>query len=114
MTVTWGPGMHAPRGRRVDGSAYAQYIGRWSRLFVPALLAAAEIRDGNRVLDVATGRARQRNWHWRTSETRGLWSVRTFPPRCSTRHARGCPTHGFLRSFQTGRALCSQTPLSTR
>ena len=30
-------------------------IGRWSRLFVPALLAAAEIRDGNRVLDVATG-----------------------------------------------------------
>src|SRR5262244_3912345 len=55
MSVTWGPGMHAPRGRRVDGSAYAQYIGRWSRLFVPALLAAAEIRDGNRVLDVATG-----------------------------------------------------------
>jgi ubiquinone/menaquinone biosynthesis C-methylase UbiE len=55
MSLTWGPGMHAPRGRRVDGSAYAQYIGRWSRLFVPALLAAAEIRDGNRVLDVATG-----------------------------------------------------------
>jgi len=55
MSVTWGPGMHAPRGRRVDGSAYAQYIGRWSRLFVPALLAAAEIRDGHRVLDVATG-----------------------------------------------------------
>ena len=51
----WGPGMHAPRGRRVDASAYEEYIGRWSRLFVPALLAAAEITDGSRVLDVATG-----------------------------------------------------------
>jgi SAM-dependent methyltransferase len=47
--------MHAPRGRRVDGSAYAQYIGRWSGLFVPALVAAAEIKRGNRVLDVVTG-----------------------------------------------------------
>ena len=47
--------MHAPLGRRVDASAYGQYIGRWSRLFVPALLAAAEVRGGDRVLDVATG-----------------------------------------------------------
>jgi ubiquinone/menaquinone biosynthesis C-methylase UbiE len=34
---------------------YEQYIGRWSRLFVPALLAAARVGEANRVLDVATG-----------------------------------------------------------
>lgn len=42
-------------GGRLEASAYAQYIGRWSRLFVPAVLAAAEIGTGDRVLDVATG-----------------------------------------------------------
>jgi len=47
--------MHAPLGRPVDASAYAQYVGRWSRLFVPSLLAAAEIGSGDRILDVATG-----------------------------------------------------------
>jgi ubiquinone/menaquinone biosynthesis C-methylase UbiE len=54
--------MHAPPGRRVDGWAYEQYIGRWSRLFVPALLVAAEIRSGNRVLDVATGTGEAAQW----------------------------------------------------
>jgi ubiquinone/menaquinone biosynthesis C-methylase UbiE len=39
----------------VDTAAYEQYIGRWSRLFVPAVLAAAEVTGGCRVLDVATG-----------------------------------------------------------
>jgi len=43
---------HAASGRPVDTAAYEQYIGRYSRLFVPALLAAAEVA---RVLDVATG-----------------------------------------------------------
>jgi ubiquinone/menaquinone biosynthesis C-methylase UbiE len=48
-------GMHAAAGQRVDRSAYQQYIGRWSRLFVPALLVAAGVGKGDRVLDVATG-----------------------------------------------------------
>lgn len=48
-------GLHAEVGRAVDASAYDRYIGRWSRLFVPNLLAAAEIAAGHRVLDVATG-----------------------------------------------------------
>jgi SAM-dependent methyltransferase len=47
--------MHAPIGQRADAAAYEQYIGRWSRLFVPALLAATDIKPGDRVLDVATG-----------------------------------------------------------
>jgi ubiquinone/menaquinone biosynthesis C-methylase UbiE len=55
VNVTWGAGLHAPVGQRVDGAAYELYIGRWSRLFVPALLDAAEITEGDRVLDVATG-----------------------------------------------------------
>jgi ubiquinone/menaquinone biosynthesis C-methylase UbiE len=49
------PGLHTAPGRPIDPAAYEQYIGRWSRLFVPALLAAAEVTAGCHVLDVATG-----------------------------------------------------------
>ena len=55
IRVNFGAGLHAAAGHRVDDSAYYQYIGRWSRLFVPAVLAAAEVGGGYRVLDVATG-----------------------------------------------------------
>jgi ubiquinone/menaquinone biosynthesis C-methylase UbiE len=55
MSVQWGAGLHTSSGGRVDAAAYEQYIGRWSRLFVPALLDAAEVGVGDRVLDVATG-----------------------------------------------------------
>src|SRR5262245_7541470 len=55
IRVHFGAGLHAAAGQRVDDSAYYQYIGRWSRLFVPAVLAAAEVSGGDRVLDVATG-----------------------------------------------------------
>jgi ubiquinone/menaquinone biosynthesis C-methylase UbiE len=53
--VNFGAGLHVAAGQRVDDSAYYQYIGRWSQLFVPAVLAAAEVASGDRVLDVATG-----------------------------------------------------------
>jgi ubiquinone/menaquinone biosynthesis C-methylase UbiE len=53
--VHFGSGLHAAAGRPVDASAYEQYLGRWSRLFVPAVLAAAEVASGDCVLDVATG-----------------------------------------------------------
>jgi len=55
MSVNFGPGFHATSGRHVDRSAYERYLGRWSRLFVPEVLAAAEIAAAHRVLDVATG-----------------------------------------------------------
>jgi hypothetical protein len=45
-------GFHVALGRAVDSSAYDQFTGRWSRLFVPLLLAAAEVQPGGRVLDV--------------------------------------------------------------
>jgi ubiquinone/menaquinone biosynthesis C-methylase UbiE len=55
IRVNFGAGLHAAAGQRVDDSAYYQYIGRWSQLFVPAVLTAAEVTNGDHVLDVATG-----------------------------------------------------------
>jgi hypothetical protein len=37
IRVNFGSGLHAAAGRPVDASAYERYIGRWSRLFVPAV-----------------------------------------------------------------------------
>jgi ubiquinone/menaquinone biosynthesis C-methylase UbiE len=54
-TNNFGPGLHVAPGRAVDTAAYDRYIGRWSRLFAPAVLAAAEVKPGCRVLDVCTG-----------------------------------------------------------
>jgi ubiquinone/menaquinone biosynthesis C-methylase UbiE len=55
MSINFGPGFHAPGYQPFDADAYEQYIGRWSRLFVPAVLNAAEVAAGDRALDVATG-----------------------------------------------------------
>lgn len=55
MMTKLAPGFHVRPGRAVDASAYDQFTGRWSRLFVPLVLDAANIQPGARVLDVATG-----------------------------------------------------------
>ena len=55
MSKSFGRGLHTAPGRAVNLSAYESYLGRWSRLFAPSVLAAAEIVPGCRVLDVATG-----------------------------------------------------------
>jgi ubiquinone/menaquinone biosynthesis C-methylase UbiE len=55
MSDSFGRGLHAASGRAVSLSAYDRYLGRWSRLTVPDLLAAAEVAQGHRVLDVAAG-----------------------------------------------------------
>jgi len=49
------PGLHAALGKDVDISAYDRFAGRWSRLFIPDVIAAAEIDAGSRVLDICTG-----------------------------------------------------------
>jgi len=49
------PGFHTSGGRQVDAAAYESYIGRWSRMFVHDLFTAAEVANGDAVLDVATG-----------------------------------------------------------
>ena len=55
MSTNFGAGFHVAPGRAVDTSAYDRYIGRWSRLFVPAVLQTAEVRARYHVLDVSTG-----------------------------------------------------------
>jgi ubiquinone/menaquinone biosynthesis C-methylase UbiE len=55
MGTSFGAGLHAAPGRSVDLSSYDRYVGRWSRLFVPALLDAAGVAPGSLVLDVSTG-----------------------------------------------------------
>jgi ubiquinone/menaquinone biosynthesis C-methylase UbiE len=55
IRVHFGPGFHAAVGQPVDRSAYDRYTGVWSRLFVPSVVAAAEVAAADRILDVATG-----------------------------------------------------------
>jgi ubiquinone/menaquinone biosynthesis C-methylase UbiE len=55
MSTNFEAGFHVAPGRAVDVSAYDRFTGRWSRLFVPTVLAAAEVAPGCRVLDVSTG-----------------------------------------------------------
>lgn len=53
--LNYGRGLHVAESAEVDAAAYDGYVGRWSRLFVPQLLTAARIKDGFRILDLATG-----------------------------------------------------------
>jgi ubiquinone/menaquinone biosynthesis C-methylase UbiE len=55
METKLAPGFHVRPGRAVDASAYDQFTGRWSRLFVPLVLGAADVQPGDKVLDVSTG-----------------------------------------------------------
>src|SRR5215831_5474169 len=55
MTTERAPGFHVRPGRAVDAAAYEQFTGRWSWLFVPLVLEAADVQPGDRVLDACTG-----------------------------------------------------------
>jgi ubiquinone/menaquinone biosynthesis C-methylase UbiE len=55
LSTDLAPGLHVAAGRQADVAAYDGWVGRWSRLFVPAVLAAANVAPGSRVLDVSTG-----------------------------------------------------------
>jgi len=55
MTTERPPGFHVRPDGAVDASAYDQFTGRWSRLFVPLVLEAADVQPGDQVLDVCTG-----------------------------------------------------------
>src|SRR5262252_2043532 len=55
IRVHFDPGFHAAVGQPIDRAAYDQYTAVWSRLFVPSVLAAAEVAAADRILDVATG-----------------------------------------------------------
>src|SRR6516165_6004710 len=55
MSTHFGAGFHVAPGRAVDASAYERFTGRWSRLFVPSAISAADVALGRRVLDISTG-----------------------------------------------------------
>lgn len=55
MGSRYAPGFHVVAGQAVNALAYDRWVGRWSRLFVPSLLAAAGVSPGCTVLDVSTG-----------------------------------------------------------
>ena len=55
MTTERPPGFHVRPDGAVDASAYEQFTGRWSRLFVPLVLEAADVQPCDQVLDVCTG-----------------------------------------------------------
>jgi len=55
VKANFAPGLHVASGQAANVSAYDRWVGRWSRLFVPAVLAAAEVAPGRKVLDVSTG-----------------------------------------------------------
>ena len=55
MDTDYAPGLHVVAGRTTNALAYEGWVGRWSRLFVPSLLAAAQVSSGCTVLDMATG-----------------------------------------------------------
>jgi ubiquinone/menaquinone biosynthesis C-methylase UbiE len=55
MSTNFGAGFHVAPGRAVATSAYDRWVGRWSRLFGPTVLEAAEVKPDCRVLDISTG-----------------------------------------------------------
>jgi ubiquinone/menaquinone biosynthesis C-methylase UbiE len=55
LSSKFAPGLHVPAGQAANVSAYHRWVGRWSRLFVPAVISAAELAPGYRVLDISTG-----------------------------------------------------------
>jgi ubiquinone/menaquinone biosynthesis C-methylase UbiE len=55
MKTEYAPGLHDAAGREANAAAYEGWVGRWSRLFGPTVLAAAEVATGQQILDVSTG-----------------------------------------------------------
>jgi len=55
MNATFAPGLHVASGKAANVSAYDRWVGRWSRIFVPAVISVVEVAPGRRVLDVSTG-----------------------------------------------------------
>ncbi len=57
MKINFAPGLHVAPGQAANVSAYYRWTGRWSRLFVPEVISAADVAPGCRVLDISTGAA---------------------------------------------------------
>jgi hypothetical protein len=92
MSQRYAPEFHVVAGQPVNVLAYDRWVGRWSRLFVPSLLAAAQVSTGDIVLDVSTGTGEAALMNAPVRQflrTCCRLSVQTFPLRCSEQHAPG-------------------------
>ena len=68
------PGLHAAIGKDVDVSAYDCFTGRWSRLFVPDVIAAAEVAQDARSWISAQEPAKSPSRHCPLLEPLASWS----------------------------------------
>ena len=69
----------------LDAAAYEQFMGRWSRRLAPLLIEFAEVRDGDRVLDVGSGTG---SLALELSATRRVEVVGIDPSAAFVEHAR--------------------------
>ena len=113
MSTTFGAGFHAAPGKAVDASAYDRWTGRWSRLFIPTVLAAAAVGPNCRVLDVSTGTGEAARMALPLVGTEGVVVGADISPEMLTSARAGLFGSPFLPVAADGQALPSATPAST-
>jgi len=105
MAKNFGAGFHVAPGQEVDAQAYEAWTGRWSRLFVPSVLAAARVARGDRVLDVSTGTGEAAHLALRlVGESGMVVGADISPAMLRSAHARLQAPH-FLPAAGDGQAL---------
>ena len=82
MSTSLGRGFHAPSGKPVNSLAYELWTGRWSRMFVPMVIAAAQVAPGDRILTSPPEPERQPLSRCRPLAHRAWWSGWTSPRQC--------------------------------
>jgi ubiquinone/menaquinone biosynthesis C-methylase UbiE len=105
MSTTFGAGFHAAPGKAVDASAYDRWTGRWSRLFIPAVLAAAGVGPKCRVLDVSTGTGEAARMALSLVGTEGVVVGADISPEMLTSARAGLHGSPFLPVAADGQAL---------
>src|SRR5215467_1230225 len=105
MSTGFGAGFHAAPGKAVDASAYDRWTGRWSRLFIPAVLAAAAVRPRHRVLDVSTGTGEAARMAIPLVGSEGVVIGADIAPAMLTSARARLRTPGFLPVAADGQAL---------
>jgi ubiquinone/menaquinone biosynthesis C-methylase UbiE len=105
MSTTFGAGYHAAPRKAVDASAYDRWTGRWSRLFIPAVLAAAVVGPKCRVLDVSTGTGEAARMALPLVGTEGVVVGADISPEMLTSARAGLIGSAFLPVAADGQAL---------
>jgi ubiquinone/menaquinone biosynthesis C-methylase UbiE len=106
MSTGFGAGFHAQPGKAVDALAYDRWTGRWSRLFIPAVLAAAAVKPGCRVLDMCTGTGEAADMALPLVGIKGtVVGADISPAMLTSARARLCGSSSFLPVAADGQSL---------